>query len=109
MKYSMIEKAMIHMYLGHSSSSLSSCADRSIPLSLSIIGPLLCHQGVKLDEFSKIFSPSDISWATKLSNRRQPVTKKKFCKILYLAWFLHGPEVSRTNTQSFLTLSFREG
>lgn len=34
---------------------------------------------------------------------------KKFCKILYLAWFLHGPEVSRTNTQSFLTLSFREG
>ena len=34
---------------------------------------------------------------------------KKFCKILYLAWFLHGPEVSSTNTQSLLTLSLREG
>lgn len=76
MKYSMIEKARIHIYLGHSSSSLSSCGDRSIPLPLLIVEPLLCHEGVRLDEFSKIFSPSDVSWATKLSNRRQPVTKK---------------------------------
>lgn len=72
----MLERARIHMYLGYSSSSLSSCDDRSIPLPLWVIEPHLCHQGVRLDEFSKISSPSDVSWATKLSNRRESVTQK---------------------------------